>query len=481
MRYLLVCLLVSFSMSLVAQEDRAIACSDGIDNDNDGLIDCDDPDCNALPNAGCDICPDGLSFADVVLFFDQNCGNQVGELVNSLGVADWSEETTVNSSVLSLGKGGTLRLGFTNNQMTNSGNPAPDLWVFEVGTAAERTSVALRPVDPTTRTALIAAGFLDIEGEGYFTVGVIDGATTAFDVDAVLPGFADGSLRFDAVQLRDDQDGDCAGAITGADIDAVCALSTAPPVDCRGVARGTAVLDACGECMELTDPGFNQSCVDCAGVPNGLSVIDTCGTCLLPSSPGFNAACTDCTGTLFGPSVIDGCGLCLLPDDPLFNQTCFDCQGIPGGPARLDSCGVCLVPTDPEFNQSCTDCAGIPNGLAIFDDCGFCLIPTDSTFNQRCANELPLFVPTAFSPNGDGVNDVFKVFKAAEIRAQVQGCRIYDRWGGLIYEAGPAAFSGWSELWNGREAMPGVYAYVIEVRYQSGGVRTLRGIVTLLR
>ncbi|MEM9525902.1 MAG: gliding motility-associated C-terminal domain-containing protein [Bacteroidota bacterium] len=485
MRYLFLCLPLLLSVNLFAQENNALNCADGIDNDNDGLIDCDDPDCDELPNLGCSICPNGLSFADTVLFFDQNCGNQVGELDNTLGVANWSEDSmSLDQTVLSLGKGGTLRLGFTNNQLSNSGSTAIDLWVFEVGFAAERSSIALKPVDGTTRAALIAAGLPDLDGDGYFTVGVIEGSTTGFDIDAVLPGFPDGTLLFDAIQLRDDQGSDCSGPTTGADIDAVCALSSMPPVDCRGVPYGTAKLDACGECLEPNDPDFNKSCADCAGVPNGQSVIDSCGTCLLASSREFNAACTDCTGTLFGTSVIDGCGLCLEPDDPLFNQTCFDCQGVPGGPSRIDSCGVCLLPTDPEFNQSCADCAGTPNGLAIRDSCRVCLIPTDSTFNQSCADRRPLFVPTAFSPNGDGNNDVFGVYKPSDVWAQVQYCRIYDRWGGLQLEVGPVRgefSSDRIELWDGGDAAPGIYAYVLEVRYQRGRRRTLKGTITLLR
>jgi hypothetical protein len=481
MRYLSVLFLLLVGVCLSAQENTALDCADGRDNDGDGLVDCEDPDCGELPNGGCAVCPDGLSFADEILLFEQNCGTLVGELENVLGVADWSEDSTGAPSILSLGKGGTLRLGFTNNQLSNSGSTAIDLWVFEVGTSAERSSIALRPVDVASRSALIAAGFPDIDGDGYFTIGVIEGSTTGLDLDQFLPGFADGELRFDAIQIRDEQEGDCAGAITGADIDAVCAISSTPPVDCQGVANGTARLDACGECLEPEDPAFNQSCADCAGVPNGQSILDSCGVCRFPGSPDFNASCTDCTGTLFGNFVVDNCGLCLEPTDSLFNQTCFDCLGTPGGIAIVDSCGFCLLPTDPAFNEACKDCAGVPNGLSIFDDCGFCLLPTDSTFNQRCAEVRPLYVPSAFSPNGDGINDELRIFKALDIRAEVQSCRIYDRWGGLTAETGRTAFPRSAAVWDGADAAPGVYAYVIEVQYLTGRRRTVRGIVTLLR
>ena len=42
MRYLSIFLLLILSVGLCAQENNALSCADGIDNDRDGLIDCDD-------------------------------------------------------------------------------------------------------------------------------------------------------------------------------------------------------------------------------------------------------------------------------------------------------------------------------------------------------------------------------------------------------------------------------------------------------
>ncbi|MEM6770451.1 MAG: gliding motility-associated C-terminal domain-containing protein, partial [Bacteroidota bacterium] len=103
-------------------------------------------------------------------------------------------------------------------------------------------------------------------------------------------------------------------------------------------------------------------------------------------------------------------------------------------------------------------------------------------FNQRCADEQPLFVPSAFSPNDDGINDVLQIYKSADIWAQVLSCRIYDRWGGLIFASGrQSPFPDRADLWEGDRASAGVYVYVVEVQYQQGQVRQVQGVVTLLR
>jgi gliding motility-associated-like protein len=277
--------------------------------------------------------------------------------------------------------------------------------------------------------------------------------------------------------------------------------------DCTGTPNGALQLDACGECLDPNDPNFGQSCLDCAGVPNGNFVLDDCGVCLLPNSPLFNQSCTDCAGVLFGDAEIDACGECLSPTDPLFGNSCFDCAGVLNGTAILDNCGECLEPTDPLFNASCADCLGVPNGTAFIDDCGICrpansselntcidclgvingdavvdrcgvcLSPLDPNFGLSC--ESGVYVPNAFTPNGDGVNDEFypRVFTAFDRYELV----IADRWGGIVFSSSTP-----EERWLGGGrvgeyfAPDGVYTWQLTLRSEAD-IRVQNGFVLLLR
>lgn len=86
-------------------------------------------------------------------------------------------------------------------------------------------------------------------------------------------------------------------------------------------------------------------------------------------------------------------------------------------------------------------------------------------------------VPTAFSPNGDGQNDVFLVrggpFKSINLR-------IYNNWGQLIFESSDQ-LEGWNGTFNGTEQPIGVFVWVAEVEMLNGKKIKKTGDVTLLR
>ena len=88
-----------------------------------------------------------------------------------------------------------------------------------------------------------------------------------------------------------------------------------------------------------------------------------------------------------------------------------------------------------------------------------------------------LLVPTAFSPNGDGKNDVFKVSNLTFQR--IMEFRVFNRWGQEIFNSNTNA--GWDGTWQGEPQDIGNYTYLIRVNSPDGSVETYKGDVTLVR
>ncbi len=244
-------------------------------------------------------------------------------------------------------------------------------------------------------------------------------------------------------------------------------------------------LDSCGVCYPEDDPLINSTCRDCAGVINGTAIIDLCGECLDPSDEMFNQSCADCAGNPNGDAVIDECGDCWPPSHENYNAACKDCAGVIFGTAEIDDCGECLSPTDPMFNQSCVDCAGVPNGNALIDGCGVCLEPDDINFNRLCAEDNKIFIPQAFSPNNDGINDRFEIYINSVVSGDVDYYRIFNKWGALIFESRNFNVESTEYYWDGtennQELDPGVFVYHIQVTFANGDFKNYFGDVTLIK
>ncbi|MEX0968380.1 MAG: PKD domain-containing protein [Bacteroidia bacterium] len=96
-----------------------------------------------------------------------------------------------------------------------------------------------------------------------------------------------------------------------------------------------------------------------------------------------------------------------------------------------------------------------------------------------------LFVPSAFSPNEDRINDVFYVHPISIHRLTPQKLKeyrmtIYDRWGQKVFETNDWK-EGWDGSYNGIPANQGVYIYVVKGVGYDAQDHILRGTVTLLR
>ena len=95
-----------------------------------------------------------------------------------------------------------------------------------------------------------------------------------------------------------------------------------------------------------------------------------------------------------------------------------------------------------------------------------------------------LAVPNAFTPNGDGKNDVFYVM-GGPVGSVIRDFSIFDRWGQRIFQVndvppGDVRY-GWDGRCGGASAVPGTYVYIVQIVFANGEKQELRGTVMLIR
>ena len=87
------------------------------------------------------------------------------------------------------------------------------------------------------------------------------------------------------------------------------------------------------------------------------------------------------------------------------------------------------------------------------------------------------FAPNAFSPNGDGNNDVFEIY-GEDIKTL--DMKVFNRWGELVYST-TNSMAGWDGSYKGQMQLPGVYTYMVTITYLDNSQESRKGTVTLLR
>ncbi|MFM2385785.1 MAG: hypothetical protein RL660_542, partial [Bacteroidota bacterium] len=90
----------------------------------------------------------------------------------------------------------------------------------------------------------------------------------------------------------------------------------------------------------------------------------------------------------------------------------------------------------------------------------------------------PTVMPNSFTPNADGVNDVFRPWnKKFE---NYQDFRVFNRWGQEVYSA-KGIDNGWDGTYQGKDCEMDTYYYSIRLAYPDGNVKTFKGEVILIR
>jgi gliding motility-associated-like protein len=93
-------------------------------------------------------------------------------------------------------------------------------------------------------------------------------------------------------------------------------------------------------------------------------------------------------------------------------------------------------------------------------------------------------IPNAFTPNGDGLNDVFYILGSRDIEI-LKDFSIYDRWGQRIFQlkdvpANDPAY-GWQGDSRGTPTPTGAYIYTVLIRFRDGHEQVYKGTVTVIR
>ncbi len=141
-----------------------------------------------------------------------------------------------------------------------------------------------------------------------------------------------------------------------------------------------------------------------------------------------------------------------------------------------------------EGTLSCTNC---PNPISTPTyTITYELIGTDENgctgndfLNIFVEKPKEVLVPTGFTPNNDGLNDVLIVHGDAE--TLIRNFQIFDRWGSLVFESGDFPANDEAGAWNGRyqdqEAGNGVYVWVVEAEFADGSTEVFKGQTSLIR
>ncbi len=153
-----------------------------------------------------------------------------------------------------------------------------------------------------------------------------------------------------------------------------------------------------------------------------------------------------------------------------------------GQSADLQATGGSTYTWIDDATLSCTDCDNPTASPTVSTD--YCVIVEDNGCSDTACVRVnvdiqcgDLFVPTAFSPNGDSNNDCFQVYSNCLKSLHL---RVYARWGELVYES--TDIEGcWDGTYKGEDLNTSTFVYVVEVSLLDGTTETLKGNVSLIR
>lgn len=248
------------------------------------------------------------------------------------------------------------------------------------------------------------------------------------------------------------------------------------PVICRGEATGSLTVMGTGGrppfVYGLENQGFSRSTVF-IGLPAGQYVAfvrDSAGcqasvNAVVNDGPDFAADLGEDLGIVFGDSITLAPVVTGGVDTLIYRWT--------GSYSGTLSCDTCAMPSArPEYEIDYTLLLRDGNGCT-----------TEDRFRVSVEKIREVAVPSGFTPNGDGQNDL--LFVHGRPGTTVNSFAVYDRWSNVLFEAADYPVNDPAQGWDGRHdgepVNAGVYIYKMVIRYEDGSTETLAGQTTLIR
>jgi gliding motility-associated-like protein len=136
-------------------------------------------------------------------------------------------------------------------------------------------------------------------------------------------------------------------------------------------------------------------------------------------------------------------------------------------PASTLSCADCVSPVASPYNATLYQ-------IEITNNAG---CKASDTVSVQVIDDTEVFIPNAFSPNGDGNNDVFQIYGRAVKQVDL---RIFNRWGEEVFSTNYPLY-GWDGTYKGELQSPGVFVYDIKVVFLNNKSTHHVGSLSLLR
>lgn len=144
-------------------------------------------------------------------------------------------------------------------------------------------------------------------------------------------------------------------------------------------------------------------------------------------------------------------------------------------PSTNLSCNTCMQPVATVKNNICYT-VDASNDYGCADKDTICI--------RTFCESAQVFIPNAFTPDNDGINDILLV-RGQGIK-RVKSFRIYNRWGQMVFERANYipngdVYNGWDGKIKGQAAPPDVYVYTCEVVCENDTPYTYKGNVAIIK